>query len=296
VAAFGGLLAGMKRKHPLLLALSLSLFALNVGAQTVWTGTADSAVSNSGNWSAGLPNDTGANDGIINNGDTVEMGSRDALDGKNYIVSGGSTIHGDSAMGSFRWNSGTITLNGGNLDIDTTGENPIGRDAGSITTLNINAGSTVTFAGTVSVGRQSQGIVNQNGGSFTVAGSLTIQSNSTPVVSNNVYNLSAGTVQATSLIVNDRNSDNSNYFNFTTGSVGMLTILQSNFNFAAFITAGDIRINGNAASALSDFVIDESVLGQSTLSLVGANIPEPSSFALLLGGVSLLAVTSRRRR
>lgn len=284
----------MNTTYPRLLALPTLLIATSACAQTTWTGAVNFSINNSANWTNGLPNNTGANNGIIDNGDTVEMAARDDLDSKIFIVSNGSTIHAASGINGFRWNSGTITLNGGNLDVDTVGESPIGRDAGSVTTLNINAGSTVNFSDAVSVGRLSQGIVNQTGGSFVTTGNLVIQSNAASVVSGNVFNLSGGTVRAAGLLVYDRNADNSNYFNFTSGSIGYLTITQSAFNFASMISSGDIRLDGNAGSQLADFNIDTSVGGQTTLSL--AAIPEPGAYAFFMGFGALLTISVRRRR
>lgn len=295
----------MFNKSPYTL-LALTLITATASADTTWIGAATDAASSdigdAANWSHGLPtNSDPANDGFIGlvggSPVTVEMEDRHDLDDRNLTVSGGSTIHiANSLAGSagFRWENSTLTLNGGHLDVDYTGGAAvIGRDSDpNATILNINAGSTVDFAGTaVYLGRLSQGIVNQNGGSFSVAGTLGIQVLASGAVSGNVYNLSAGTVTATNLVVNDFSKDNSNYFNFTTGSTGTLTIIQSDFDFESFIDAGDIRINDNASSLFSDFKVDSSVGGQTTLSL----IPEPGTYALFAGVCALSAIMLRRR-
>ncbi len=274
--------------------LSLLGFCLLLGssvfADTLWdNGDGDFIIINSLNWASGLPNNLG-NDGIISNGDTVISDGRHDLDDKNFVVSGGSKIHHTSTVNQLRWEDGTITLNGGHLEVDYAGTTVIGRDSGSLTTLNIYAGSTVDLAGGLEVGRLSQGLVNQYGGSMLVNGTINIQTNGTGVSSDNIYHLSGGTVTGNNFVVYDRNADNSNWFNFTPGSTGSLTIKQSSFDFASFINADEIRIN-NLSATVSDFTIDTSVGGQTTISV----IPEPGSFILVLGGFALLFIGIRRR-
>ncbi|MDF3129629.1 PEP-CTERM sorting domain-containing protein [Kiritimatiellaeota bacterium B1221] len=268
-----------------------------VVADTIWTGGAspDNDIDNPANWSAGLPDDSGTNDGIINNGDTVEMLWRDDLDDTHYVVSGGSTIHYADGISTFRWDDGSITLNsGGHLDIDYTGVSSIGHDNGTAlgtTTLNIYSGATADFAGGLAVGRNVLGFVNQYGGSLNVAGVLYVAANASGSVPGSIFTLSGGTVTVADFQSFHHNDpSNLNHFNFTSGSTGSLTVLQDNFDFADFIADGDIRFNSNASSDLADFIIDESVSGQTTLTVV----PEPGSIALL--GLGMLSVVTALRR
>jgi hypothetical protein len=284
-----------------LVGCSLSLAALSVHAATNWTGAVDADIGDSGNWDNGLPSNSSdpVNDGYIGlvggSPVTVELEGRLDMNNKNYTVSDGSTIYvtddyPDNPNEGFRWGNSTLTLDAGNLAVDTAETSYFGR--GGDVTLNVNAGSTVSFVSSVYMGYDGQAIVNQTGGSVVIGGTLLLQYPYNADISGNVYNLTAGTVSLGGLSVNDENNDASNYFNFTDGSTGTLTITQSAFDFAAFIADGDIRINDNASSLLSDFIIDTSVSGQTTLSL----IPEPGAYALLAGSCALGAMMMRRRR
>ncbi|WP_309380878.1 PEP-CTERM sorting domain-containing protein [Cerasicoccus frondis] len=268
-------------------------------AQTSWTNAGgDSLISNSSNWDNGLPSLSSL--GTIDNGDTVEMTERQQLDNKDYLVTNGSTIHVDSGINGVRWDGGSITLTGGNLDSDYTSLFTIGRDSdANPTTLNINDGSTATFAGALIVGRLSQGFVNQSGNStVTIDGTLRLQENSNTVVSGNIYNLSGGSVTATDLDVRDRNLDNSNYFNFTSGSTGQLTIVGASiFDFDAYITDGRIRLNDNPNSDTGDFSVSSEVIGPDTFTTLSlTTVPEPSSYALMAGAAISGIILLRRQR
>lgn len=282
-------------KHATLSALvPLIWFAGQVLADTTWIGGANGDIGAEHNWSAGLP-DTVGNVGLITNGTTVEMNDRHDLDELDLIVSNGSTLHAADPLQvsrGFRWDGSTVTLDGGHLDVDYTEYSAIGRDSGGPTTLNINAKSTANFAGSLIVGRISRGRVNQSGGSMVINGTLRLQDNSSPVASGNVYHLSAGTVVANGFVVNDRNGDASNYFNFPSGSTGTLTIIQSDFDFEAFVADGAIRINDNPNSSIVDFVIDTSMDGKATR----VGIPEFSTYALFVGVCALALIVIRRRR
>lgn len=282
-----------------LTALSIALSASSAFAATTWTGAVDADIGNSANWNNGRPDNTVSNDGSIGlvggSAVTVEMEGRSDMNGGNYTVSNGSTIHSADVFSSgansgFRWGNSTLTLDGGHLDVDLTQTSYFGR--GGEVTLNMNAGSTVDFVDSVYVGYDSKGVVNQAGGSLVVGGTLTLQYLYNAYPSGNIYNLTAGAVTLGGLTVNDRNDDDSNYFNFTTGSTGSLTIVGAASNyFDAFIAAGEIRIN-DATSTLAAFNVDTSVIGQATLSLV----PEPSTYALIAGLCALGSIMIRRRR
>ena len=278
------------KKNTKLLALSsftLALTALSAHAATTWTGTIDSDIGDAANWSNGLPSST--NLGTIDNGAIVEMESRSDLDGKYITVSGGSTILVPSGINGFRWGASEINLiSGGNLDSDYTSSTQMGRNGSP--TLNLYSGSTATFASNLNVGREHIATVNQFGGTMLINGTLSVPENARGTANGSTYNLSGGNVTANYLLI-DPNSSGTNYFNFTTGSTGSLTIVQGDFDFESFIDDGEIRINDNASSLFTDFKVDSSISGQTTLTVV----PEPGTYALFTGVCALSAIMLRRR-
>ena len=274
--------------HKFALLITCTALTTSMFAQTTWTGTVDADIGDAANWSNGLP--TSTNLGTLDNGDTVEMESRSDLDGLYITVSGGSTIYVPSGINGFRWGASEINLNsGGNLDSDYTSSTQMGRNGAA--TLNMYSGSIATFASNLNVGREHIATVNQYGGTMLIDGTLSVPENASGTAFGSVYNLSGGSVIANNLLI-DPNSSETNYFNFTTGSTGSLTIIQSNFDFEDLINDGEIRINDNFNSLFADFVVDTSVGGQTTLSIV----PEPSTYALLAGFCALGAIMLRRRR
>lgn len=278
------------KKNTKLLALSsftLALTALSAHAATTWTGAVDADIDDVANWSNGLP--SSSNLGTLDNGDTVEMESRSDLDDKYITVSGGSTILVPSGINGFRWGASEINLiAGGNLDSDYTSSTQMGRNGSA--TLNMYSGSNASFAANLNVGREHIATVNQFGGTMLIGGTLSVPENASGTANGSTYNLSGGSVTANNLLI-DPNSSGTNYFNFTTGSTGSLTIVQGNFDFESLIDDGEIRINDNASSLFADFKVDSSVGGQTTLSL----IPEPGTYALFAGVCALSAIMLRRR-
>ncbi len=286
----------MNIKYPVyLLPITLITASLSAGTWDNNGGVGDFDIGNSDNWSDDVLPDNIGNDGIINNGDTVELEARQDMNGRNYTVSGGSTIHSvgdfpDTTNDGLRWGDSVLTLNGGHLEVDSAETSYIGR--GGAVTMHMNAESSISFGGAVYMGYDSAVVVNQAAGSMAVAGTLTLQYRYNIDPSGNIYNLTGGTVTAGSLTVNDENDDDSNFFNFTTGSTGSLTITQALFDFETMIDAGEIRINGLAVASDSGAFTYTDGTGLRTLSLV----PEPSSYALIAGFLALGSIMIRRRR
>ena len=286
----------MNIKYPVyLLPITLITASLSAGTWDNNGGVGDYDIGNSDNWSDDVLPDNVGNGGIINNGDTVTLGARQDMNGRNYTVSGGSKIYSvgdfpDTTNDGLRWGDSVLTLNGGHLEVDSTETSYLGR--GGAVTMHMNAGASMSFGGTVYMGYDSAVVVNQAAGSMLVAGTLTLQWPYNIDPSGNVYNLGGGTVTAGSLTVNDENDDDSNFFNFTTGSTGSLTITQALFDFETMIDAGEIRINGLAVASDSGAFKYTDGTGLRTLSL----IPEPSSYALMAGFLALASIMIRRRR
>ncbi|MDF3129628.1 PEP-CTERM sorting domain-containing protein [Kiritimatiellaeota bacterium B1221] len=276
--------------------ISLAGLLLSIGrftfADTNWTGTIDDDIGDAGNWSNLLP--SSSNPGTISNGDTVVMESRSDLTGRSITVSGGSTILNPVTNSGLRWGNSEITLlSGGHLDSNTTSSVQMGREGvfanGETTILNMYTGSTATFDGNLNVGRETKATINQYGGTMTIAGYLSVPEIASGVQAGSVYNLSGGSVTAD--YFRYQNSLGG-FFNFTTGSTGTFTVMQSSYDFESFIDEGGIRLNGNASSDLADFIIDTSVGGQTTLTV----IPEPGTVTLVGLGVLSVACALRRRK
>jgi len=163
----------------------------------------------------------------------------------------------------------TVVLNQ-NSSFNSAGQTMAwGKAAGTVSTLTLNDTASLS-ALHLQVGRTSQGIVNQNGGTVTLTGDLRLGLDA-GVGSASRYNLTAGTVTAAGTFSaggTDAGADGGTYFNFTAGSSGSLTIAGTVDQLNTRIDNGWIRIN-DTAFASGDAVwsiVDND--GSTTLSIV----------------------------
>jgi hypothetical protein len=151
-----------------------------------------------------------------------------------------------------------------------------GQNAGTVSTLTLNDTASLS-ALHLQVGKISQGIVNQNGGTVTLTGDLRLGLN-TEAASASRYNLAAGTVTAAGTMSaggTDAGADGGTYFNFTLGSTGSLTVGLTVGQLNTRIDNGWIRFNDTAYASGDAIwsIVDNG--GSMTLSV----IPEPSASA-----------------
>ena len=279
-------------------AVLLGTSVVQAGVVTnVWTGNTDSSVGGNANWTgyknpttyATTPDDLGdTHIGIINtNGSTAPVVSwggqinNTVLEVNNTAVLA-QTIATLNAVGT------TLVLNDAAVYNATGYTMAWGQNAGNASTLTLNDSASLS-ALHLQVGKISQGVVNQNGGSVALSGDLRLSlDNATAPASR--YNLAAGTVTAGSGLFSvggaDAGADGGSYFNFTDGSAGSFVVMAEGYNFDAHINAGRIRLNDTAlTSGDASWVIDNTVSGQTTLSV----IPEPATLGMLgLSGVCIL--------
>jgi hypothetical protein len=151
-----------------------------------------------------------------------------------------------------------------------------GKNAGTVSTLTLNDTASLS-ALHLQVGRLSQGIVNQNGGTVTLTGDLRLGLDA-GAASASRYNLAAGTVTAAGTMSaggTDAGADGGTYFNFTAGSTGSLTVGLTVGQLNTRIDNGWIRFNDTAYASGDAIwsIVDNG--GSMTLSV----IPEPSASA-----------------
>lgn len=275
----------------------LSASVVQAGVVTnVWSGNLSSDAGNNNNWTgfqspdgfATTPDVNGdTHIGIINtdgvNAPVVSWGGQinNTVLEVNNTATLAQTVAGLNAVGS------TLVLNDSAVYNAAGKTMAWGQNAGNASTLTLNDSSSLS-ALHLQVGKISQGIVNQNGGSVVLSGDLRLSlDNLTSPASR--YNLAAGTVTvagAFSIGGLDAGADGGSYFNFTPGSTGSITIMSDNYNFDGKINTGQIRLGDTElTSGDSVWKLDNSVSGQTTLSV----IPEPATLGLIsLSGASIL--------
>ena len=243
-----------------------------------WLGTKSSSPSDNNNWT-GYQNPFGFAVTGDTNGDT-HVGVIDANGSHNLVISLTKQMSHTSLVLN---NSATVTQVAKQVNVigstlvlndaatyNATGNTIAwGRDAGPASTLTVNDAANL-LAHHLQVGKISQGIVNQKGGSVVLSGDLRLSlDNGTAPASR--YNLSAGTVMvgaAFSVGGSDAGLDGGSYFNFTQGSSGRITVKQASYNFAAKINTGKIRFDDMMLNSGDPrWSIDDSVFGQTTLSI-----------------------------
>jgi len=253
----------------------------------------DTSLSNNDNWVGSgnplqdAPGIVGVIDGSANIQPVIAFASQ--LNSTSLVLNNGATLTNPATLNAI---GATVVLNQ-NSSFDSTGQIIAwGQNDGTVSTLTLND-TAILSALNLQVGKISQGIVNQNGGTVTLSNGLSLGSGATASTASR-YNLAAGTVSAAnwiSVVSTDAGADGGTYFNFTTGSTGSLTIVASGYVFADAINAGKIRFNDTAYTSVDAIWVITDDGSSTTLSV----IPEPSASALFVG-ISLLAVGIARRK
>lgn len=253
----------------------------------------DTQLGSNDNWvGAGNPiGDAATLVGVIDGSATKQpsIGFGGQLNATSLVLNNGATLTNPATLNAV---GATVVLNQ-DSSFNSAGQTMAwGQNAGTVSTLTLNDTASLS-ALHLQVGKTSQGIVNQNGGTVTLTGDLRLGLD-VGVATASRYNLSAGTVTATGTMSaggTDAGADGGTYFNFTAGSTGNLTIGGTVGQLNTRIDNGWIRFNDTeyASGDAVWSIVDNG--GSMTLSV----IPEPSASALFVG-ISLLVVGIARRK
>jgi hypothetical protein len=233
-------------------------------AQTTFTDAdvADSAITTEENWDNGLPDNVG-NVGTVSGTFAATYAADQDLDGKDMIFEGMSSLTGSGV----KIDDSTLTFRGQSV-FESTGTIGVARDLLATNTLNIQESASVIAGNDLKLGRAGMAILNQSGGSLTIASALEI--GNTNVGGTGALNLSGGVITAGSLELQIGVVD------FTTNSTGSISVLNGGVDFTpdfeSFINSGGITIGG-AMAATSDFLITYDGTTKTTLT-VAAAMPE----------------------
>ena len=234
-------------------------------------------LGNNSNWiGAGNPIGDAATlvgviDGSANIQPSIQFGGQ--LNSTSLVLNNGATLTNPATLNAV---GATVVLNQ-NSSFNSAGQTMAwGQNAGTVSTLTLNDTASLS-ALHLQVGKISQGIVNQNGGTVTLTGDLRLGLN-TEAASASRYNLAAGTVTAAGTMSaggTDAGADGGTYFNFTLGSTGSLTVGLTVGQLNTRIDNGWIRFNDTAYASGDAIwsIVDNG--GSMTLSV----IPEPSASA-----------------
>jgi hypothetical protein len=271
------------------------------GGTVAATGTAFSIENKSGSpfvYSSSLGT-TVFNDYIYSSGTNANNGLG------TFNITGGSVSFGDTVGGGGSQNvfgDGLLNVSGGTISFlnGNTSDGTslwIGNANGS-GTANVSGGTLITQNG-IMFGRDgSNGTMNLTGGLVNIEGTTgsLIGSTQGGATGKGFLNISTGTYEQTGsdTLTFTTGSD----INFTLNSTGVLSLFDASTSYLdTLVGSGDIFNNGEADTNLSDFAIagnDSGNPGQGTLELAAA--PEPSTWAMLIGGFALLLGVQRLSR
>ncbi len=279
----------MKYTTSAALAALLTIGAAN--AAVSWTGVTDGTgdIETATNWTGDVLPATGVEVGTITDTSVQFTAQQPA---SMTISFDGTTSLKNNQNGAVRIGNSAYTFNDtssfdvrgadGNRDVMVWGR---GADGGS--TMIWNSTGTIGGLNDLRLGNNTAqlGFITQNAGLFEIGDTLQMKFGST-------FTMAGGLLEADNLVI-DNTDGADDVLNFvTTGTGGTMSFRNGGADYTsvleAFITAGDIRING-AAATTADFNV--SFDGSETSITV---VPEPSSAALLgLGGLALIM---RRRK
>jgi hypothetical protein len=163
-------------------------------------------------------------------------------------------------------------------------------------TFNLSGGTVNVDEGDLEISRNGgAATLNITGGLFDVQSALGTEYNSAGGSGLATINLGNGVFEETAS--NIINLGGNFALNFTMSSTGQFSLFgESASSFDSLITAGDIQVNGTVDKTLADFSTTTSG-GQGILALAtAAATPEPSTWAMLIGGFALLLGVQRLSR
>jgi len=310
-------------------AASILLAATAPAQTTTWTGATDNDFNTAGNWDNGLPN--GSNTAIINSGTPVidaslpistpiiqnggDVSATAAANTYNWDVLGGTVALPGLANGAYRIIGSTMTFDGGTLVGDASAEASSGFEIRTGSTLqflsgvhdpsdgltdgkmhnqegtflldNASLSAASLWTGNFAGGIQSTTNTLQNGATLTVAQLRAVDTSGTTI------NIGAGvnTLTANSLF----GSFGTNVFDITGGAAAAgssitLSGVANTFWTDAY-TSGSLLFEGDNTNPFANF-FQLSGTDNETLTVV----PEPGTYALLVGCLALTGVMLRRRR
>lgn len=303
-----------------LIVAGLSVSLASVASAQTWGG-GDGEYTTGSNWIGGsVPNTGGGGTATINSGNVTYTPGGDLAinNGGSLVINGGSWTQ----AGGVAWiqlGGGSLVVAGGTFNQGTAGN--IVRNASTSITISsgaanfngefANNGTLTVSGGSVSIQNNfvaNVGTVNINGGIITAGGELKPQGADFTMSAGTLnvalisfdaaaasFDLAGGTINISGSFTEGifANSPDA-YLNFTSGSTGSLHLSSVSTTAAANLLGGRVRVN-DTIDAMAFEILSDGGSG-SIISLVGAAIPEPSSFAMLAGLASLGFVASRRRR
>jgi hypothetical protein len=234
----------------------------------------------------------------------LDVGVATNVAGSSFQMTGGSlTFTGTSFPNAVGFNStSSISVSGGTLNFDGTYNDNSG---GGIVSFWLSNQSTSVFNisdGTVNIQNElafsrngGAATLNITGGVFDVQGTAGTLYNSATGSGTARINLGDGLFEETDSSA--INLGGNFLLNFTTGSTGQFSLFgESASSFDSLINAGDVQVNGAVDKTLADFSTTTSG-GQGILTLAtAAATPEPSTWAMLIGGFALLLGVQRLSR
>jgi hypothetical protein len=206
---------------------------------------------------------------------------------------GFSFFVGQNASSSLDVSGGTLTINTSGATSGSGEEHVVFGNGSGDGTVTQEAGTFNIIGGLYGfyIGRQGAT------GSFTLSGGLLDEEDTvgTEIGSAGTLTLSGGTFEESASDAFTFDSASTSHINFSTGSSGVLSLYEASTSYLdGLVTAGDITVNGTVDTSTSDFSVNGSSTGQGTLELASA-VPEPSTWALMLGGLGVLALIQRKR-